>query len=427
MKKRMKMTGRRLMLAMLCSAGMAGAAQAVDFSVSGFGTIGYAQSDQPYNYQRFINQSGTFNRDTVFGAQLNAQFNPEWGATVQAKLAPALGNDSTWQPTISWAFLSYRPSDDLLLRAGKLRIPFYLNSESSDVGETFDVARLPVEVYATASTMDFIGASFAKTWDWNENELELDGYWGRTNSPWRFYARDFDPTNTLRPTGTPGSFWAPLKIESRGVRLSLQREGNTYQAGVHHAITKGRNGESLGPSTYTLGPLSPFIGNYYWPAADTVYRISSTTFNLGADVGLGQGYRAAGEYVRRKNAGSELSPDSESYYLTLSKEIGEWTPYVTHARIATKNRALYQATNGARTALPAMNAFQRVLADAIVVYDQDSWAVGASYAVDNSSKIKAEWSSVHAGVGSNFIDAPPGGESANQRINVFSLSYSFVF
>src|SRR3990167_2590257 len=65
-------------------------AHAVDLSASGFGTLGYAVSDQPYNYQRFIDDGGTFKRDTVLGGQLDSKFSAELSATVQAKVAPSL-------------------------------------------------------------------------------------------------------------------------------------------------------------------------------------------------------------------------------------------------------------------------------------------------------------------------------------------------
>lgn len=118
-------------------------ASAVDLTWSGFATLGYAQSDQPYKYQRFIDDQGSFNRDSIFGAQLDLKFNQQWGATLQGKLAPSIKSDSRWDATLSWAFISWRPVDDWLIRAGKLRLPLMLNTENTDVGATFDLARLP--------------------------------------------------------------------------------------------------------------------------------------------------------------------------------------------------------------------------------------------------------------------------------------------
>lgn len=403
-------------------------AQAVDFSLSGYGTIGYAQSDQENAYQRFIDEDGTLKRDTVLGAQLSARFNPEWSATLQAKLAPAADSDRDVKATLSWAFLSYRPTDDWLFRAGKLRIPFYLNSENADVGTTFTAARLPIEVYSTAATVDFVGASFAKTWLVDENEWVLDGYWGKANdASWRFHARDpnVSPAPLLTPDGQPGEFFAKLNTESGGFRLSLNREGNTFLAGIHRAKTTPRDSPNLGPSTYVLGP-DIGIGTYYLPGTDA-HKIITTTAHLGASIDLGQGFRTIGEFVRRKNEGSSLSPDSKGFYLTLQKEVGHWTPYLTYAKLTTKNRDLYQAVNTAQPVAILNTTYQRALADTIVVYDQQSWALGTAYAIDSKNKIKAEWSVVDTGVASSFVDASPGGESGDQHINVFSLSYSFTF
>ena len=61
------------------------------------------------------------------------------------------------------------------------------------------------------------------------------------------------------------------------------------------------------------------------------------------------------------------------------------------------------------------------------MYDQHSWAIGSSYALDIKSKIKAEWMIVDTGAVSSFVDAPAGEDSGDRRINVFSLSYNFVF
>lgn len=63
-----------LLRAWLLTMAVALPAQAVDFTLSGFGTAGYAQSDNAANYQRFINDNGTFKRDSILGAQLDARF-----------------------------------------------------------------------------------------------------------------------------------------------------------------------------------------------------------------------------------------------------------------------------------------------------------------------------------------------------------------
>ena len=47
------------------AAGVDFSALGVDFAVSGYGTLGYANSNQPYAYQRFISDSGTLKRENA--------------------------------------------------------------------------------------------------------------------------------------------------------------------------------------------------------------------------------------------------------------------------------------------------------------------------------------------------------------------------
>lgn len=417
-----------LPISLLCALALlfAHTAAAVDYTLSGFGTLGYAQSDQSYKYQRFIGKSGTFTRDSVIGAQIDARFNGEWGATIQTKIAPALNQDNRWQPSVSWLFLSYRPTNDLLIRAGKLRMPFYLNAENMDVGATYAVTRLPIELYSVSPTMDFTGASFAQSWDAGNDEVNLDGYWGKGDMPWRHYTRD---------TATPS--WSPLRADAKGLLLSLYRNEDALRVGIHTADISFTDANqfytNLTPATLT--PPSGMTGTYYTPSGQ-ISKITTPTFNLGADIHWKHGFRTLGEYVRRKVNGTGIGPDTESYYLTLFKEATEWTHYLTYAQINSKNLAAYQAVNSARvsalfpgTAIPAanINASQRAAADAMTMYAQYSWSLGTAYSIDKNSKLKAEWSITHTGLVSSFVDAPVGGESGGQRINTLSLAYCFMF
>lgn len=415
--------------AILCGAALfaAAPAQAADVSLSGFGTIGYAKSDQSYNYQRFINKAGTLKRDSVLGMQMTTQFDPEWSATIQAKIAPALDADTRYAAHLSWAFLAYRPSNDWMIRVGKLRMPFYLNSENLDVGYTYDAARLPNELYSISPTMDFTGATFLKTWAFEGSELDLDGYWGEADMPWRLFMRDQQ---------TP--HWSQLRTNAKGLALTLRDEDDIYRMGLATADIWYTNDEkfpvTLAPTT--LPPVSGMSGTYYSPASYTD-KIQTPAYNFGADVRWGEsGVRTVGEYVRRRIVGMETGPDTEAYYLSLLKNTGHWTPYVTYARILSKNLDIYQKVNNAEVTSLApptagiaagINSAQHEAADSMTMYDQHSWAIGTSYSINTTSKIKAEWLIVDTGAVSSFVDAPVGEESGDRRINVYSLSYNFVF
>ncbi len=426
---------------------------AADIALSGFGSLAYAKSNQPYNYGRFINNNGTVKKDSVAGVQIDAKLNDSLGATVQGKFAPSSWNDSVWDSTLSWAFLSWRPSNDWLIRLGRQRASFYLYSESMDVGTTYDFARLPVEMYGTAPTTDYIGGSFSKTWSPDFGELTLDGYSGRTKSSWRFYQRD----SVLVPEAAsiPGANFKTFNFESTGIVLTLLQDEDRYRASAHDASFTFDSGQTeltyatmitpdnIGLISPLLTPVAGFVGGTAYtvlPQALTG-RLTAQALTLGAEIKLQKDFRLVGEYVRRKMTNADLGLDSGGGYLAILRDVGAWTPYVSYGTIKSNTAItnLYQAINTnpgmtARIPIPQLvdaltkiNASQRVLADALVVYDQNTIAFGTSYRLSPKQKIKAEWARTHVGVTSGFVDAPAGGDVSNQNIDVLSFSYNVVF
>ncbi len=434
-------------------AGGALTANAADVSVSGFGTLGYAQSNQSYKFERFINDSGTVKRDSVAGLQMDAKLTDQIGATIQAKFAPSSKNDASWDGTLSWAFLSWRPSNDLLFRVGKQRVPVYLYSESMDVGVTHDFAHLPTEMYSTSPTTDYIGASFSKTWRPSQSELTLDGYAGSIESNWRFYQRD---NATFEGTGMqPGANFLPFTMRGKGAVVTWLKDDNRYRVGLHSVKVTADPGHFF-PASQTLVPASGFpdaqiaalgqagllTGSAYTVLPQArVDAIDTLTLTLGTEISLPKDFRVVGEYGRRKVSGADIGVDTNGGYFALLKTIGAWTPYVSYAVLKTRSDVLktYQAvnTNAGLTAqipMPALigaaatvNGSQRAVADSMTVFDQNTIALGTSYRLTPTQKLKFEWARTRVGVSSNFVDAPSGGDVSQQNINVISFSYNFVF
>lgn len=417
----------------LLTAGSLGAlsATAADYSVSGFGTVGYAISDQAYKYQRFVDDDGTFKRDSVVGAQIDVKFDGGFGLTVQGKVAPSMKRDTTEAGTISWAFLSWRPSNDWLFRLGRVRVPLYLYSENMNVGTTFEFAQLPVEVYSTSQTTDGDGVDVSKTWSVGDNELTLLGYAVSAKTHYRFYERDALPALSL----SSGPFFVPVKLTMHGMVLTLLRDEDMFRIGVHEGDVKITN-DFVMPATYPYVSLMPGVGYYQTsdllpgPGVPGKTTINTVVFAMGADMAVGNGFRLVGEYVRRRVPNIETGPDTQGGYLALLKSVGAWTPYVNVARLqsVSRTRDLYNRVNGNTVSgSDLLNGSQRVGADAIMAYDQTTWAIGTSYRLNPTSKIKVEWARTRTGDMSSLIDAPPGGESGRKTLNVFSASYNVTF
>jgi hypothetical protein len=405
-------------------AALAVPAQAVDLTWSGFGTIGWAQSDQSYKYQRFIDDHGSLKRDSILGGQLDARFSQQWSATIQAKVAPSDHDDTDWQASLPWAFVSWRPADDWLIRAGKIRLPLMLNTENNDVSATFDFLRLPQEVYSISPTTDVVGLSISKTWMLDTYEWMLEGYSGEGKTYQRYYSR------VQQPTGTPpGSLFVPFTMKSSGLVLTVRDIGNTFRVGVHEV-----EASRIGDQSHADIPLvraGPF--EYYdIGSGRRVSRLFIPVQTLGASVSLPADFKLTAEYarVRVKSASEGLS--RWGAYLAVNKHIGDWTPYIYYAKTRSTGKALdlYQAIEASshNPSFPGqLRNYQTFSADLVSAYDQWTAALGTSYRLSPISVLKAEYAHSSTGIVSSFVDAPTGSDSRYRRINVFSFSYNFTF
>ena len=147
---------------MLLAATMAlgcGQANAVDYSLSGFGTVQYTIGDNEKNYLRFVNEDGTFKINSILGGQLDVQLNDEFSATVQYVVAPEQRRDESVEVDNRWAFIKYKPNDNWHFKLGRQRLNFYLDSENLDVGHTYVPANLNPEVYYNAGVLATDGFS----------------------------------------------------------------------------------------------------------------------------------------------------------------------------------------------------------------------------------------------------------------------------
>ena len=120
----------------LLTLGSIGAAQAFtdQINVSGFGTVAYSETDTAKPIGS-VDKSGNWDKGTLVGVQFDGRFTQNLGATVQLMVSDDPVRPNKLKPTVEMAFLSLQATDNMRLRAGQLRAPFYLNSEFINVPE----------------------------------------------------------------------------------------------------------------------------------------------------------------------------------------------------------------------------------------------------------------------------------------------------
>ncbi|MDD1780740.1 porin [Enterovibrio sp. ZSDZ35] len=106
--------------------------------VSGFGNVSVIKSGtENLGFKYDLSKEALFDEWSLkpgssFGLQLNANINDQFDAVIQGVLQDRL--DNNLNKTITWAFLRYRPTQNITVRAGRIATPIYMLSEYRDVG-----------------------------------------------------------------------------------------------------------------------------------------------------------------------------------------------------------------------------------------------------------------------------------------------------
>lgn len=113
---------------------------------SGFARLvgGYLDVDvEDVHYQGY-NDSISFGQHSLFALQTDVELTETLSFTTQLLAHTSATRDSG----VEWAYLSWRPSRNWNFKAGKLRTPFYLHSDTLDVGFSYPWIIPPQQVYA---------------------------------------------------------------------------------------------------------------------------------------------------------------------------------------------------------------------------------------------------------------------------------------
>ena len=421
--------------AMLMTAVLATPAQAVDATWSGFATLGYTESNSDYTYQRFIDRDGTLKRDSLLAGQVDLRLAPQWSATLQVRAAPADNHDDRWRAEASWAFVAWRPDNDWLVRAGKLRVPLYLYSESLDVGVSHDMVRLPHEIYSISPSNEFTGLFLTRGLTVGTHDVSVDAYAGKSDTQTRLWARD-----GLPPLVSPGSFLSSIRVKVAGLVLTARESDVTWRLGLHAANVRRADGSRLAVR-FPRVDLAPGVG--YWqvdnsipgPGVPSVASVRNVLLSAGVDWQIGGGWRVSGELASIRQFDTELGSESVAGYVALFKRIGDFTPYTSLARQKSSAETLRWAKRLLTPGLPAqvpgaaqINAMQRLAGENGYAYDQDSIALGVSWALSPAAKLKAEWMRTRVGAVSYHFDTPAGRPgTSGLRVNSLAVNFSVAF
>lgn len=251
---------------------------------NGFLSIGYGLASNDSLYADY-DEEGTFNNETLFGLQGLFSITDSTNITMQLV---GRGADN-WEPKIEWAYISHQFSPNFTARAGKMRLPLFMYSDSLEVGYAQPWIRPPEEVYGEIPVTSYTG---------------IDG----------IYDFNFD-NSTLSLQVNVGESREDIALSGQEVTLVIDDLIGGSLTWTDFVWTLRSN---FSTSTVSTG------GN----ELDTAFYGIGGSYNNGS-------LQVISEFIRLDIDGP--TPDTDAGYVTVAYTIGDFTPYATYSIRETKD------------------------------------------------------------------------------------------
>ncbi|MFC4159278.1 porin [Chitinimonas lacunae] len=156
-----------LLLVLLQAVALAEESPASDFRISGFGTLNLSRHDSEHATLRTAAQQAngvsdkwSFKNDTVLGVQ--TRYRPRENLDFTLQLLSRHNHKNNFDPQVDWAYVAWRATPALSLRAGRFITPMLMASDYRNVNYSNPWIRPPLEVYGllTLNNVDGIDAIY---------------------------------------------------------------------------------------------------------------------------------------------------------------------------------------------------------------------------------------------------------------------------
>jgi hypothetical protein len=398
---------RKKILGLLCfslvwqalPAGAAGGLEGV--SVSGFLTTGATYGDkQLLPNTEAVSQDGTientpgFSADSRLGLQISAKVNDQISITGQL-LAKARQENSNVEA--DWAFINYRASEQISVRAGKIKFPTFLISDYYEVGYAYPWIRPPQEVYSSNPITTLNGMDLLARFRFGDLSLLVQPYYGVSRGAQALVPQEaattfpvcFNPNIAGFDACQPGTVvYTDFTADAlHGINVSLSTDIFTIRAG---ALKTKVNAPGFG-----------------------VFQDTAKFSSVGLTMDWHNVVLYSEAFEREIEGTANMAfPNQKGSYTTLGYRIGKWLPHFTTARIKDNDDPIVSPFGNDRA------------------LDQKSETLGLRYEMGSGAALKFEAQKVTPKEGTRglLISAPSTApKDPGDDVMIYGISLDVVF
>lgn len=385
------------------------------FTFRGFGTLAAARSStDEAEYLRDVSQpKGVARRvdvglDSRLGLQANLRLGESWEAVAQ--VVSSRRYDDTFRPELTWAFLKWRATEEVELRAGRLGFDVFLFADARNVGYAHLWVRPPGEYFGGIPVTSFDGG---------------DLVWRRPMSGGFTSLKLFGGHATGRIPTFSGETFDLKDSPLLGLHLDHHQDRWGFRLAASQLRFKREFGREVvqlfdglrDPLVATVSPTAPALADDLALTNKWVRYLS-----LGVEGDLGPVQAQLG--LSAIQSQTPTIPRTYAGYLLLSHRAGAWTPFLNLARV--KSRAERRDPG-----LPAAPPFDALTAGVSALLDanqnrQKSLSVGLRWDFARNLCLKGQVEFLQAEDGATLLwqRAVP---TWKGRATVATLALDFVF
>ena len=271
---------------------------------SGFARVIMGYLDDNNAEYIYYDNSVSFDQQSLIGFQADYQLNDDFSVTGQVVGHTGSQRDSG----LEWLYLTFKPNNAFQVKLGKQRIPFFNYSDSLDVGFAYPWLTLPQQFYDTSFFSTFEGVLANYEFARNDWVINYEGYWGYYDDEFRSGSRTVD-------TKITGLFGINTTLAYKQFSLRASYNQGNVALGLPEATQFGE----------LIGQLG-FSNNANWLNPDgpiEFYQFSANYENLD--------YFVRSEVVDIVGK-SGLTPDVNSFYVSLGYNFYPYTAYISYSK-----------------------------------------------------------------------------------------------